>query len=165
MNEQHLLVSARFDGGEKEKFAREIHKELCALRVNAFMVEAGAGDNFATQTVDGLDQMYAMLAVSYDTYGAKTTSKYSTYEELAHAYDHGIPIIPLKLYSGDWPPAPEDSDGGRAGRAQNKFVFEPGLVYVHGVGKSALKCAQEVKEALAHLEAGGKIPVGASASP
>ena len=136
MDEQHLLVSARFDGGEKEKFAREIHKELCALRVNAFMVEALAGDNFATQTVDGLDQMYAMLAVCNDTYGAKTTSKYSTYEELTHAYDHGIPIIPLKLYSGDWPPKPVDSDGKGVGAAQNKLIFKQGVVYASGQGKS-----------------------------
>ena len=135
------------------------------MGVNAFMVEAGAGDDFATQTMDGLDQMYAMLAVCYDTYGAKTASKYSTYHEVRHANDHGIPIIPLKLYSGDWPPAPQDSDGGGAGRVQNKFVFTPSVVYSDGVGKSAAVCAQQVKVALAGLEKGGKIPVGASGSP
>ena len=71
---KHLLVSARFDGGEKESFARAIYKELRALGVNAFMVEEGAGGDFATQTVHGLDQMYAMLAVCYNSYGAKTAS-------------------------------------------------------------------------------------------
>ena len=90
---------------------------------------------------------------------------YSTYEELSHAYDHRIPIIPLKLYSGDWPPAPHDSDGGWAGRAKNKFIFKQGLVFLDGVGKSAAVCAQQVKDALARLEKGGKIPVGASGPP
>lgn len=147
-----MLVSARF-GGEKEKFARDIHKELRALGVNAFMVDAGAGGDFATQTMDGLDQMYAMLAVCYDTYGAKTASAYSTYEELSNAKANHIPIIPLKLYpGGPWSPAPQDDRDGK-GRAQNKFVFKPSLVYLDGVGKSAAVCAHEVKTALAVLEA------------
>ena len=82
-----------------------------------------------------------------------------------YANENRIPIIPLKLYSGDWPPAPQDSDGGWDGRDQNKFIFKQGLIYSDGVGKSAAVCAQQVKVALAGLEKGGKIPVGASGSP
>ena len=144
------------------------------MGVNAFMVEEGAGGNFAPATIYGLTNMYAMLAVCYDTYGAKTASKYSTYYELCRAYDMDIPIIPLKLYSGAWPPAPQDFDGGWDGRDQNKFIFKQWLIYLLGVGKSASAslrrgqvcvCAQQVKDALAGLEKGGNIPVGASASP
>ena len=47
-----------------------------------------------------------------------------------YANENRIPIIPLKLYPDEWPPAPQDSDGGWACRAQNKFVFKQGLVYL-----------------------------------
>ena len=57
-----------------------------------------------------------------------------------YANENRIPIIPLKLYPDEWPPAPQDSDGGWACRAQNKFVFKQGLVYLDGVGKSAAVC-------------------------
>ena len=140
-------MSARFDGGEKESFARAIHKELRALGVNAFMVEAHPGGEYGDQTMYGLDQMYAMLAVCYDTYGAKTSSPYSAYEELKYANEQGIRIVPLKLCS-DWPPAPRDANGKKAGAAQNRFVFKPSLVYLEAQGLSAAQCALAVKEAL-----------------
>ena len=39
---------------------------------------------------------------------------------------HHKPIIPLKLYKGAWPPAPA---GDKEGIIQNKFVFNPAMVY------------------------------------
>ena len=41
------------------------------MGVNAFMVEAHPGGEYGDQTMYGLDQMYAMLAVCYDTYGGQ----------------------------------------------------------------------------------------------
>ena len=35
------------------------------------MVEAHPGGEYGDQTMYGLDQMYAMLAVCYDTYGGQ----------------------------------------------------------------------------------------------
>ena len=40
----HKLISARFDGGEKEHMARDIEKHLKDLGVKTFIVAAGAGD-------------------------------------------------------------------------------------------------------------------------
>ena len=142
-----MLVSARFDGGEKERFARAIHKELSALGVNSFMVEAQRHGEFGGQTMYGLTNMCAMLAVCYDTYGAKTESPYSAYGEVMYANEHGIRIIPLKLCNM-WPPAPRDSDGKEHGAQQNKFVFKPSLLYLEGQGMSAAQAAQVVKETL-----------------
>jgi hypothetical protein len=142
-----LLVSARFDGGEKERFARVLHKELNALGVNCCMVEASRVGEYGVQTMHGLTNMCAMLAVCYDTYGAKTESPYSSYAEVTFANENHVRIIPLKLCN-EWPPAPIDSDGKRAGAQQNKFVFKPSLLYLEGQDKSAAECAQAVKETL-----------------
>jgi hypothetical protein len=144
---QHLLVSARFDGGEKESFARALHKELNTLGVNCFMVEASRVGEYGVQTMHALTNMCAMLAVCYDTYGAKTESPYSSYAEVTFANENHVRIIPLKLCN-EWPPAPIDSDGKRAGAQQNKFVFKPSLLYLEGQDKSAAECAQAVKETL-----------------
>ena len=142
-----MLVSARFDGGEKEKFARAVYKELNTLGVNCFMVEANRVGEYGVQTMHALTNMCAMLAVCYDTYGAKTESPYSSYAEVTYANENHVRIIPLKLCK-EWPPAPIDSDGTRAGAQQNKFVFKPSLLYLEGQGKSAAECAQAVKETL-----------------
>ena len=131
-----MLVSARFDGGEKEKFARAVYKELNTLGVNCFMVEANRVGEYGVQTMHALTNMCAMLAVCYDTYGAKTESPYSSYAEVTYANENHVRIIPLKLCK-EWPPAPIDSDGTRAGAQQNKFVFKPSLLYLEGQGKSA----------------------------
>ena len=78
--------------------------------MNSFMVEAQRVGEYGGQTMYGLTSMSAMLAVCYDTYGAKTKSPYSAYGEVMDANEHGIRIIPLKLCNM-WPPAPRDSDG------------------------------------------------------
>ena len=111
------------------------------------MIECGPGGSYGNQTMNGLANMYAMLAVCYDTYGAKTESPYSSYAEVCYANEHGVRIIPLKLCS-KWPPAPRDSDGKKHGATQNKFVFKPSLLYLEGQGMSAAQAAQVVKEAL-----------------
>ena len=42
------------------------------------------------------------------------------------ASQNHVPIIPLKLYDGSWPPAPE---GDKDGTNQNLFVFKRSVVY------------------------------------
>ena len=111
------------------------------------MVEASRVGEYGVQTMHGLTNMCAMLAVCYDTYGAKTESPYSSYAEVTFANENHVRIIPLKLCN-EWPPAPIDSDGKRAGAQQNKFVFKPSLLYLEGQDKSAAECAQAVKETL-----------------
>ena len=93
------------------------------------MIECGPGGSYGNETMNGLANMYAMLAVCYDTYGAKTESPYSSYAEVCYANEHGVRIIPLKLCS-KWPPAPRDSDGKKHGATQNKFVFKPSLLFL-----------------------------------
>ena len=44
--------------------------------------------------------MSAMLAFCNEHYGAKTTSQYSTFFEMGHAIDNGIPIVGVSLTTG-----------------------------------------------------------------
>ena len=147
----HLLVSARFGGGQEEKFARAVAAALKAAGVDVYMVSATGGDDFGKQTMRGIARMSAMLAVCFDDYGAMTDSNYSSYYEVKAAYDQGKAIIPLRL-SEKWPPVPpNDKDGD--GADQNNFVFQQGLAYIDGRGKSAADCA-----ALLLQQAGDKMP-------
>lgn len=90
------------------------------------MVEAGAGAEFGGQTQQCLADMGVMVAFCFDNYGEKTGSSYCSFYEVKHANMYKIPIIPLKLYDGPWPPAPK---GDKEGTDQNKFVFHPAAVY------------------------------------
>jgi hypothetical protein len=62
-DEKHVLISARFDGGEKELKARSLHVTLRKLGVNSFIVETtGASDTFGQRTMEGLNNyMYAIM--------------------------------------------------------------------------------------------------------
>ena len=144
----YKFVSARFDGGEKERMAREIEKHLKDLNVNTYMVDSGAGGDFGTQTAKGLANMDAMIAICYDNYGEKTRTKYCSYYEVKSAYERGIPIIPVRL-SEKWPPEPP---GPPEGADQLKLFFAPSLVYITGAGKSAAQIAAEVAAALRKLK-------------
>ena len=144
----YKFVSARFDGGEKERMAREIEKHLKALNVNTFMVESGAGEDFGTQTAHGLANMDAMIAICYDNYGEKTRTKYCSYYEVKSCYERDIPIIPVRL-SEKWPPEPP---GPREGAELLKLIFGPSRVYIAGAGKSPAEIAAEVATALAKLK-------------
>jgi len=145
-NTKHILISARFDGGEKEQVARSLHKQLTKIGVKSFMVETtGAGDTFGKQTVDGLTDMYAMIAVCFENYGEKTGSSYCSFYELEYALLHNIPVIPIKLCE-EWPPAQCGKDGAK----QNKFYFKPDLLYQNWWGEtwSPKKCATQIKSSL-----------------
>ena len=144
----HKFVSARFDGGEKERMAREIEKHLKGLNVNTYMVDSGAGGDFGTQTAKGLANMDAMIAICYDNYGEKTRTKYCSYYEVKNAYERDIPIIPVRL-SEKWPPEPP---GPRDGAEQLKLIFGPSKVRIAGAGKSAAEIAAEIAAALRNIK-------------
>ena len=56
---------------------------------------------------------------------------YCSYYEVKYAHENKIPILPLKLYDGSWPPTPKRADGSvdEAGATQNAFVFGPSKMY------------------------------------
>ena len=70
------MISARFDGGEKEQVAQELHEQLLNVGINSYMVEGGAGQQFGKQAIKGLVDMEVMIAICFDDYGQKTESKY-----------------------------------------------------------------------------------------
>ena len=72
-------MSARFLKDTTEKRAREICRELRALGVDVFMVEAGPGGTFGDATNFGLYYMVAMIAICSDNYGQNTESVYSSH--------------------------------------------------------------------------------------
>ena len=72
-----VLLLSFVDNGEKEKVARSLHEALKNVGVNSFMVStAGAGDRFGPQTVEGLIDMYALVAIYFNDYGEQTSSSY-----------------------------------------------------------------------------------------
>ena len=143
---KHVLISARFDGGEKEQVARSLHKRLTEIGVNSFMVETtGAGDTFGKQTIDGLNRMCAMIAVCYDDYGEKKDSTYCSFYELEYAFVQKIIVVPIKLCE-EWPPAQCGEDGAH----QNKLFFQPDLLFQNWSDKpwNPKKCAEDIKASL-----------------
>ena len=141
----HKLISARFDGGEKEHMARDIEKRLKDLGVKTFIVAAGAGDDFGMMTAIGLKKMDTMIAICYDNYGQKTESAYCSYYEVKYCVDHQIPVIPVRL-SEDWPPKPP---GPEEAGAFLDLLFPPSRVFIDGRNKSATKIAGEIASRLA----------------
>ena len=104
--------------------------------------------------MQGLAQMSCMIAICYSSYGAKTESAYASFQEVTHAIQNNLPIIPLRLCD-EWPPCPDpagDQDG--EGKIQNLFVFKKSVAYVEGRGKTPAQCAQLIIE-----NAGSKLPM------
>jgi hypothetical protein len=119
-----LMMSGRFDGGEKERVIRGVASRMEPQigEENLLIVSAGTGGDFGPMTARCLDNMTKMAAFCFEDYGQKTGSKYCSYYEVKYAYENDKCIIPLKLYEGQWPPAPE---GDEDGTHQNKLVFNP----------------------------------------
>eukprot|EP01046_Picozoa_sp_COSAG06_P016382 COSAG06_NODE_1083_length_10780_cov_2.547608_8_plen_96_part_00 len=82
--------------------------------------------------------------------GEQTGSKYCTFYEVKYAFDHDTPIIPLKLYKGEWPPAPKHKDGtvDIKAKSQNSFVFTPGKVYKEMEPSDAEAAARYIVDAV-----------------
>lgn len=136
-----LFISARFDGGETERKARQLYDSLAKIgNVKVFMVDPHLGKNFSREIKAALFKMKAMIAVCSDDYGAKTKNSNCSYVELGYAFSKRKLIIPVKLTS-KWPPMPRDIDG----RAQNDVVFHDGLTYVDMTHDwDPDKCAEQV---------------------
>jgi len=154
---KHVLVSARFDSGEKEAKARALHRALLREGINAYIVQtSGTGDSFGDQTMQGLDDMYAMIAVCFSDYGVKTNSAYCSYYEVKYAMDEKIPILPLKLCE-EWPPKAEERDGtiNREGARQNRFAFKRDLIVMDWSAKpwNPAVCAAELAPEIKRLSA------------
>lgn len=138
----HLMVSARFDGGETERFARDVARELELLGAPVYIVRADAGDQFGPATVQGLHCARALLCFLTEkpSYGERTESAYCSYAEVKYAIDQKLPLVPVRLCE-QYPPRTGEPEGS----ANNVFAFPPDLVYVDGRGgKAAVQVAQEV---------------------
>ena len=135
------MLSGRFDGhrdgagvyheGPKEAVLRGVGRRLKHRGANVLVVEAGATEEFGEQTMSCMRRMRVMVAFCFENYGEKTSSVYCSYYEVKYAHENKIPILPLKLYDGSWPPAPLRADGtvDEAGATQNAFVFGPSKMY------------------------------------
>lgn len=145
-----VFISARFDGGVKEKKARELYEALKKRnKLKPFMVDAGAGDDFGNWTDRSLHRMKAMVAICFEDYGQKTENPYCTFTEVRSARNQGKPIIPVRLCQ-EWPPKPKDYDGKDLGAAQNSAVFDLGVGYGSDWSSKKWKadeCAKEVEDA------------------
>jgi hypothetical protein len=73
-----------------------------------------------------------MVAFAFEDYGEKTAASTCSFHELRYANLYHVPIVPLKLYAGNWPPAPTKQDGSvdADAREQNRFILHPALVYL-----------------------------------
>merc|ERR1711879_936168 len=107
--------------------------------VPIFIVKVMAGQSFGSETLKGLYHMKMMVAVCFDDYGEKTTGTYETYRELEYAYNHSIPIIPIRL-SSSWPPQPPGE-----GAMLCDFVFAKDLLYIEGRGTNLVDVAKQIE--------------------
>lgn len=141
------MLSGRFNTPERLEYIKDVKDELASRGIETFMVEEPAGGRFGQATMEGVVKMKVMVAFCVDDYGAKTGAMYETYWELLYAWENQVPIIPVKLYEGDWPPMPPDE----AGRIQNKYVFSKSLIYIDGHEKTRQEVAEQIAKALERL--------------
>lgn len=103
------MFSARFDNGPIEKKFRKVHKILLHHNFRSLMVDANSGDNFGTQTMECLAQIQEeqglVLAVCTADYAEKTSSHFSSHEELKYAYTNEMKVVPLRVVD-HYPPTP-----------------------------------------------------------
>jgi len=139
-----VMFSGRFHGGPREKHLRDTAHCLAKHRdLQVLVVEAHAGECFDEQTEQHLHKCQALVCMAYEDYGEKTDSKYCTYYELQYADDYNKEILPVKLYRGDWPPAPDEF-----GEARNKRILRPSRVFIDGVTKDGVLAPEELAERL-----------------
>ena len=83
---------------------------LCDRHYEVYIVDAGPGVDFG-KLVNGYlhkikQKQGVLLAVCTETYGEKTASQYSTFEELTYADSWGLQVVPLKM-TDVYPPRPQ----------------------------------------------------------
>lgn len=136
-----VLCSAGF-AGESEELVRQVAREL-AKRQELEVLTGAGGDDAGPNSVQHLHKMQAMVAFATDDYCQKTDSPYCASKELKYAYDNGIPIKPVQLYDGEWPPAAKSDEAGL-----DKMVLSKSMRPINGVGKAADVLAAEIYENL-----------------
>ncbi|CAE7584102.1 PUB10, partial [Symbiodinium natans] len=131
------MFSLRFDNGPIEAKFRRIHQLLKSHNFNVLMVDADAGDNFGTMTMDYLDELVEnkglMIAVCTKHYGEKTASPYSSFNELRYAQDYQLDVLPLKV-ADIYPPQPPsgpDHKYDQKGEARKllRMVLRPNISF------------------------------------
>jgi hypothetical protein len=143
-----LFISAGFLKNISEERARELYEELKKLGLEAFIVDANAGDDFGALTMHCLYLMKVLVIIGCDEYGALTENSFSSYFELKDANRRNIHMIVVQMCT-DWPPKPTKDKEGR-GAQQNSFILgNDGLCKLrwHRREWNAAACAKEIADA------------------
>ncbi|CAE7522273.1 FAP50, partial [Symbiodinium necroappetens] len=131
------MFSARFDGGDIEHKFRRVHKILQAHNFPVLMVDAGIGDNFGKLTQNYLNKIEkekgVLICVCTAHYAEKTSSPFSSFQELQFALDYSLDVLPLKV-ADVYPPKPPGGpkhphDQDCEAEALIKMIFRPNLAY------------------------------------
>ncbi|CAK9086672.1 unnamed protein product [Durusdinium trenchii] len=143
------MFSARFNGGEFELKFREVHRLLKEHNFDNLMVNADAGDNFGTLTLEYFGRVHfengVMLCVCTEDYGEITKSKYSSNYELQYIYDQNLRKIPIRVVP-IYPPRPDCGprhmyDKSYSARVLVNSVFKDSVVFLDCQDKTAHEIA------------------------
>ena len=96
------------------KSLNTIKASLESRRVPTHMVVAGVGPGqilAMPPTMKGLHYAKMIVAFCTEDYGAKTTARYGTIQELRYARKYKLPIISVQ-YGEKYPPQPRNSKEG-----------------------------------------------------
>jgi hypothetical protein len=101
-----VMISARFTKDvfiTQPTFVEDLGRALRAKGVNAYWVDADAGDDFGEMTKYGLKHMRVMVSLCTETYGQKTDSPYCSFKEVKAAAiaeaKGACTIVPIRLCS------------------------------------------------------------------
>ena len=105
---------------------------------NVLMVEAKGGDDFGKTTMKFLNQTHTKRGVVIPVctwhYGEKTSSTFSSFDELRYAQDYRLDLLPLRM-EDVWPPQPPcgtehefDKDGDALDLI--KMAMRPAIAYI-----------------------------------
>ena len=104
------FFSLRFDRSEVQAKAERIYGLLKERGFPVRLVKAMPGDDFGQLVTGYLGEIKTergmLLCVCTETYGEKTESEFSTYDELWFAASHGLKVVPLKM-EATYPPKPQ----------------------------------------------------------
>lgn len=157
------MFSLRFDNGPIEAKFRRVHQLLNNHNFNVLMVDADAGDNFGTMTMDYLDELVEnkglMIAVCTKHYGEKTASPYSSFHELRYAQDYQLDVLPLKV-ADVYPPQPPsgpDHKYDQKGEARKllRMVLRPNISFFDCCSLSEQEIALKIANKLLGRGHGG----------
>eukprot|EP00286_Rhodomonas_abbreviata_P027634 CAMPEP_0181294948 /NCGR_PEP_ID=MMETSP1101-20121128/3879_1 /TAXON_ID=46948 /ORGANISM="Rhodomonas abbreviata, Strain Caron Lab Isolate" /LENGTH=265 /DNA_ID=CAMNT_0023399653 /DNA_START=102 /DNA_END=895 /DNA_ORIENTATION=+ len=146
---KHVMMSARFLGDADEGKARALFRNLRdGEKINVYMVEADAGEEFGQATADGLGNMEVMIAFITSNYGEKTGSRFCSFYEVKWCYEYDIPVVPIQVCP-EWPPG----RSGGPGTNMIKLLLTPSVIRLNWSNKEwdAAACAKEVAQKLRNL--------------